>query len=171
MPISATIEGCEHPGSLMTLYYDTAADCVTPVWVEHLGIVGDMTLNDEDEKNEVERRSLGIKEYSSGDTDISIEGEQIPDANYQGNVWINAARRGGDARQFLILNNRITAVNAAGYRGMFKNFVRNISGPRTGEQKQTFNLAPAACGTCPVRAVKVAVASTAADYDPTQVVS
>jgi len=170
MPISTTITECEKPGSLMTLYYDTAGDCTTPVWVEHAGIVGDMTLNDEDEKNEVERRIGGIKEYSSGDTDISIEGEQIPDFNYQGNVWINAARRGGIARQFLILNNKITAVNAAGYRGMFKNFVRNVSGPRTGEQKQTFNLAPAACSICPVRAVKVAVANAAADYDPTLVV-
>ena len=168
----ATLDACELPGSNMTIYYDTANDCDTPVWVEHVGIDGDLTINDEDDQNRVARRGTahGIKEYSSGDTELEIEGQQVPDFSYEGFQRIIYARKGGPAQHFLILSDKITVVGAFGYRGKWKNFRRNHSGPNEGQQEYSFLLKPAACSDCNVRPVQIAVASTPADYDPTTII-
>ena len=168
MPISTTPVDCVNPGKDMTLYYNTGS-CAVPVWVEHLGVVGDLQLEDTDDEEEVSRRrsAYNIKEFSPGMQTVSISGQQITDFNYQGNRYINASKKGGSPQDFLILTSPLTVVNAYGYRGKFYNFVRSVSGPMQGEQEQTFNLKPAACADCHVRAVLVSVSGTAADFDLT----
>lgn len=150
----------------MTLYYNTGT-CGTPVWVEHEGVVGDLQLEDSDDEEEVTRRRTvyNIKEYTPGLTDVAISGQIITDFNYQGTRYILSAKRGGSPKDFLILTAPLTVVNAYGYRGKFYNFSRGVSGPQQGEQELSFNLKPAACADCPVRAVLVSVSGTAADFD------
>lgn len=167
MPISTTITECTNDGSNMRLYYNISGDCATPVYVEHVGIVGDLQITDTSDENQLMRRgSLGtIKTFNPGDEDVSVSGTQIVDGNYQGFLVINSARKGNSAVDFLILTGPLTEVNSVGYRGKWWNFERSISAPAEGEQEASFNLKPAACSDCAVRAVKIAVANTAADWD------
>lgn len=168
MPLSATIADCVNKGKDMVLYYNTGT-CASPVFVEHQGIKGDMTLAEADDEEEVQRRSSAsnIKEYVPGLTDVGISGTQITDGNYEGNVFLNSMRTGGVPRDVLVLTDDIGTVHAYGWRGKMWNFDRGISGPFQGEQEQSFSLKPAACSDCAVRAVKVLVAAAAADWDAT----
>lgn len=168
MPLSAVPVDCQNAGRDMILYYNVG-DCATPIWVEHLGVIGDMNLGDVDDEEQLSRRrsTSRIKEYLPGDTDISITGQQITDGNYEGNAFLNSMRRGGEPGDVLVLTEPISSVNAYGVRGKMWNFDRSISGPASGEQEQQFSLKPAACSDCAVRYVHVEVAETAADFDPT----
>lgn len=168
MPLSATIAECQNKGKDMVLYYNTGS-CLIPVWVEHIGIVGDLTLAEADDEEEVQRRrsTSNVKVYVPGLTDVGITGTQITDGNYEGNAFLNSMRLGGSPRDVLVLTDDIGTVGAYGWRGKMYNLDRGISGPYSGEQEQNFNLKPAACADCDVRPVKVAVAAAAADYDPT----
>lgn len=169
MPASTTITECQNDGSDMRLYYDISGTCATPVLVEHVGIIGDLNVPDTDDENQVNRRgdSGTIKKYNPGDTDVSITGTQIVAGNYEGFLAITKAKKGGSPGIFLVLTGPVSEVNAIGYFGKWYNFDRSISGPAEGEQEASFNLKPAACSDCEVRAVKVAVADTAADWDQT----
>jgi len=168
MPLSATIAECQNKGKDMALYYNTGS-CSVPVWVEHIGVIGDLTLAEADEEEELQRRrsTTNVKVYIPGLTDVGITGTQITDGNYEGNVFLNSMRTGGDPRDVLLLTDDIATVGAYGWRGKMYNFDRGISGPYQGEQEQNFNLKPAGCSDCDVRAVKVAVASAVANYDAT----
>ena len=74
MPISTTITECTNDGSNMRLYYNISGDCATPVYVEHVGIVGDLQITDTSDENQLMRRgSLGtIKTFNPGDEDVSV---------------------------------------------------------------------------------------------------
>jgi hypothetical protein len=171
MALSTAIANCQNPGINALIYYNVASTdaCDTPIFVEHEGIVGDLNIGMVDDEEELTRRSSTtfFKEYSPGKTEANVTGQQVPDGNYEGNVVLNGAIRGGDPVDLLILNDDIDTQYAYGLRGKFYNFDRSLSAPATGEQEQTFSLKPAACSDCPVRYVKVAVAGTAADWDPT----
>lgn len=164
---TATPEQCDRKGSELTLYYNTGT-CDIPVWVQHLGIVGDLTISETDDEDELSIRdpSRNIKQYIEGRTDIAITGEQVTDPEYEGHSFLTAMRPGGDPGDILVLTGPLDVVGNVGYRGMFRNFDRTSNGPETGAATTAFNLKPAACTTCPVRPVKVSVADTAADYDP-----
>lgn len=168
MALDTTPQDCENAGKDVSLYYNVGT-CAVAIWVEHLGIVGDLNLGETDDENELSRRrsSSDIKEYLPGMTDVSVSGQQITDGNYEGNAFLNSMRKGGSPRDVLVLTDDISTVNAYGYRGKWYNFDRSISGPAQGEQEQTFSLKPAACTDCAVRPVKVTVADTIGDYDPT----
>ena len=169
MPGSTTISNCQSLGKDARLYYSTSGSCAVPVYVEHVGIIGDLNVGDTDDENQVQRRggaSLGIKTYNPGDSDVSITGTQIVDGNYEGFLYINGARKGGNPLDFLVLSGPISEVNTVGYRGKWYNFDRSLSFPAEGEMEQSFSLKPAACSDCAVRPVKVLVANTAADWDP-----
>lgn len=168
--VTTTITECQNDGDEMRLYYNLSGDCDTPVWVEHVGIIGDLDIADTDEENLLNRRGgNSIKKYNPGKTDLAITGKQVVQGNYQGFQVINAAKKGGDPRHLMILTNPIDNVNAIGYAGSWYNFDRSISGPAEGEQEASFNLKPAACvaDECEVKAVKVLVGGTAADWDQT----
>jgi len=168
MALTATPQDCVNPGKDMTLYYNVGT-CGSPIWVEHLGVTGDLSLNEEDEEQAVQRRraSSRVNEFNPGNTDVSISGQQMTDSNYEGNAFLNSMRAGGTPREVLILTAPIAVVGAMGWRGKFWNFNRSISGPISGEQEQQFSLKPAACTDCPVKTVKVATTNVAADFDPT----
>lgn len=169
------ITECQNDGDEMRLYYSLSGDCEVPVWVEHVGIIGDLNLGDVDDKNEVRRRgsSSNIKKYNPGNSEIEITGTQIVQGNYQGFQVINSAKKGGSPRHFMILTAPISTVNAIGYAGQMYNSDRSISGPGEGEQEASFSLYPAACvaAACEVKAVKVLSAGTAADWDQTVISS
>lgn len=151
------------------LYYSTSGSCAAPVYVEHVGIINDLSVADTDDENQVQRRGSaggGIKKYNPGDSEVNITGTQIVDGNYEGFLYINGARKGGNPLDFLVLSGPLSEVNAVGFRGKWYNFDRSLSFPAEGEQEQTFSLKPAACSNCDVRAVKVLVSGTAADWDP-----
>ena len=163
------ITSCQNDGDQMKLYYNLSGDCAAPVWVEHVGIINDLNLNDTDDQQQVNRRGSinSIKEYNPGDTELEVSGTQIVQGNYQGFQVINSAKKGGVARHFMILTGPISEVNSIGYAGLFYNFERSISGPGDGEQEASFLLKPAACASddCKVKAVKVLSAGTAADWN------
>lgn len=168
MPLSESIASCQNPGSDMIAYYNVGT-CAVPVWSEHEGIVGDLNLGMVDDEEELTRRTStsNFKEYTPGKTDVSFTGQQIPDGNYEGNAAFNSAIKDGTPLDILVLTDDLSVVNSYGIRGKMYNFDRSISGPATGEQEQTFSFKPAACSDCPVRYVQVAIAGTAADFDPT----
>lgn len=165
---------CQYDGSNAKLYYNLSGDCDAPVWVEHVGITGDLNLADTDDQQQVNRRTgVRVKAYNPGDTEIAITGTQIPQANYQGFQVINAAKRGGSPRHFMFLSGPISSVNSFGYSGMFYNFDRTVSAPAEGEMEQSFELKPAACVAteCEIQAIKVLSAGTAADWNQTVISS
>lgn len=162
------ITQCQYNGSDARLYYNLSGDCNNPVWVEHVGIVGDLTLTDTDDQQQVVRRGGGsIKTYNPGDTEISIAGTQVPQVNYQGFQAITSAKKGGSPRHFMFLTGPIATVNSFGYSGQFYNFERSVSAPGEGEMEQSFELRPAACvlDECEVKAVKVLSGGTASDWN------
>ncbi len=170
MPLTTTPSDCQNAGKDMVLYYNVG-DCADPVWIEHLGIVGDMNLGDTTDKEELQRRrsDSDIKEYLPGQSDISVTGTQLTDGNYEGNAVLNSARKNGEPIDVLVLTAPISEVGAYGVRGKFYNFDHSISGPNQGEQNQNFDLSPAACGDCPVRYVKVNVSDAIVDYNPADI--
>ncbi len=158
---------CQYDGSNAKLYYNLSGNCAAPVWVEHIGIVGDLSLADTDDKQQVNRRGgRAIKAYNPGDTEIAITGTQIPQANYQGFQVINAAKKGGKPRHFMFLTGSLSNVNAFGYSGHFFNFDRSVSAPGDGEMEASFDLQPAACvaAACEVKAIKVLSIGTTSDW-------
>ena len=169
-----SIVDCQYDGSNARLYYNLSGDCASPVWVEHVGIIGDLTIGDTDDEQQVNRRGARkIKVYNPGDSDITVSGNQIPQANYQGFQVINAAKGGGNPRHFMVLTGPVSSVNSFGYSGKFFNFDRSVSAPGEGEMEAAFNLKPAACveTACEVKAVKVLSAGTAADWNQTVISS
>lgn len=167
MPLATTITECQNDGRDAKIYYSLSGDCANPVYTLHVGIIGDLNIGDTSDENQVNRRdsNTGIKSYNPGDADVNITGTQIVDGNYQGFAVLTRAKKGGTPVYLLILSGPVTEVNAIGYRGKWWNFDRSISMPSEGEQEASFSLKPAACSDCPVRAVKVAVSGTAADWD------
>lgn len=159
----------------LTLYYNTG-DAETPVWVEHKGMIEDLTLNETEDENEMtaRRTSRVVKEFNEGDIDVSITGTQITDPGYEGWQFLNSMRRGGQSRDVMILTGKIASVGSYGWRGDFRNFDRTVNGPAVGNMTSAVNLKPAAqcrTGHVEVRVVKIAVAGTAANFDPTSYVS
>jgi hypothetical protein len=156
----------------MLMYYNVGT-CLVPVWAEHSGVVGDLTLGITDDEEELIRRSstANFKEYIPGRTDISITGNQIPDGNYDGNAAFNSAIKDSGAIDLLVMTDDVDTLYAYGVRGKFYNFDRSINAPAQGEMEQAFSFKPAACADCPVRYVRVSVEGTAADWDPTDFTS
>ena len=168
MALTETPQDCDKRGNELTLYYNVGDDA-TQVWVEHLGMIDDLTMSEvEDENEQTTRRSTrSVKEYNQGDIDLNITGTQLTDTNYEGWAFLNSLRRGGNPGDIMVLTGLITEVGSYGWRGMFRNFDRTISGPATGNMTSAVNLKPAACADVPVRVVKIAVSDTVADFDPT----
>ncbi len=162
MPLSTTLANCQNPGSDMTIYWN-AGTGGSPIWVEHLGIVGDLNLSIVDDEDESNRRTStsNFKEFSPGKTDLSITGVQIPDGNYEGNAAFNSAIKDGDPIDLLVLTGPIDEEYAYGVRGDFYNFDRSISGPATGQQEQSFNFKPALCPVTEVGYVQIVSAAVA----------
>jgi hypothetical protein len=178
MPGLTDLTNCDKKGSEVSLYYDTADDpttaggssCTTPVWVYHKGITGDLSINDTDDEEELSVRDPDMlyKQYTESKSDLEISGEQVVDPAYEGCIYMVSARPGSFARNFLALTGYLTEVGNVGFKGKFRNFDRSITGPETGAPKQNFKLKPAACvkSGCKITPVKVATASTLANYDP-----
>jgi hypothetical protein len=149
--------------------YLNLGDFETPVWHEHIGLTGDLTCTETEDENELttRNRNRSVKEYTEGDTDMMIAGQQVVDSEYIGWQFLYSMRTNGDAQDDMFLTQAISVVGAVGWRGMMRNYSRTFNAPATGSQTQEFSLKPAACTTVPVRPVKIAVADTADDYDPT----
>lgn len=170
MPLSATLSDCQNDGSNFATYYNVGT-AGAPIWVEHLGILGDLTLTITDDENQTTRRnsSSNFKEYLPGKTEVSFTGQQIVDGNYEGNAAFNSAIKDGTPIDLLLLTDDVDTAYSYGLRGEFYNFDRSINAPAEGEMEQAFNMRPAACATTPVRYVKVETPGTAADWDPTDI--
>lgn len=158
---------CDKQGSDLSLYYNTGT-CETPVFVYHKGIIGDLTINETDDENELTVRNPSVthKEYTGGKTDLSISGEQAFDTQYEGYSFLESMRSSGSPGDVLVLSGLISVVGSQGWRGKWINFERTKNGPITGAATVTFNLKPAACQDCPVRPVQVSVANAIVDFDP-----
>jgi len=158
---------CNKQGSDLSLYYNTGT-CSVPVFVYHKGIIGDMTINDTDDENELATRNPAVahKEYTGGKTDLSVSGEQAYDTAYEGFSFLESMRSSGVPGDVLILSGLISVVGSQGWRGKWINFDRTKNGPINGPATVAFNLKPAACSDCTVRPVQVAVADAVADFDP-----
>lgn len=167
---TATPVNCDLRGLDATLYFNLG-DEDTPIWTEHLGITGDMTCSETEDDNELttRNRNRAVKEYSEGDTDINITGTQVMDSLYIGWQVLYSMRTHGEPYDIMYLSEPLSEVGAVGWRGMMRNKDRTGNAPATGPQTQNFSLRPAACTEVPVRPVRVSVADTAADYDPTEV--
>ena len=170
MVATATPENCDLRGMDMVLYFNMGDDD-TPIWVEHEGLTGDITVAETEDENELStrRRNRVVKEYTEGDTDIAITGTQVMDPLYIGWQYLYSARTNGEAKDFMVLTQPLSEVGAVGWRGMMRNYDRTFNGPAQGSQNQNFNLKPSACTTVPVRSVMVSEEDTAADWDPTEV--
>lgn len=167
--MSTVIESCKK-GSDMTLYYNTGTGA-SPTWVEHLGMVEDLDVNESDELSELSgrRASRKVKEYNQGDTELSISGSQIHDPGYEGWQILNAARNDGVSKDLLVLSGSLATAGSYGWRGDFWNSDRSLKGPSSGDMVNAVNLQPAApchADHQEVRVVKVATPGTAADFDP-----
>ena len=168
MTATATPQNCDVRGMEMTLYFNLGDD-ETPVWTEHIGLTGDMSMGEteDDEELNTRNRNRSVKEYVEGETDLNITGEQVSDPQYIGWQILYSARTHGDPVDLLVLTNPLDVVGAVGWRGMFRNKDRTTNGPATGAQTQQFSLRPAACAAVPVRPVKVTAEEVVEDYDPT----
>lgn len=160
---------CDLRGMEAALYLNLGDD-VTPIWHEHIGLTGDLTCTETEDENELttRNRNRSVKEYTEGETDLTITGQQVMDPEYIGWQFLYSMRTGGEAQDVMYLTQPISVLGAVGWRGMMRNFDRTFNSPATGSQTQNFSLRPAACTPVSVRPVKIAVADTAADYDPTQ---
>ena len=168
MAQSANLTQCDRKGSEGSIYFNATGTCLVPVWIYHKGVVGDLELTETENENENTGRdpAVLVREYTEDRIELEISGQQYIDSDYEGCNYINSMRSGGSSRDILILDGYITEVGVTGWRGKFRNFDRSKSYPESGPPRQQFRLKPAACGDCKVRPVKVAVAGTAADYDP-----
>lgn len=178
MPGATELINCDKKGSEVSLYYDTADDpaavggsnCATPVWVFHKGITGDLSINETEDEEELSVRDPDqmYKQYSESKADLEISGEQAVEPGYEGYIYLNSARTGSYARNFLVLTGYLTELLNVGFKGKFRGFDRSITGAESGPAKQNFKLKPAACvrAGCKITPVKTAAASTIATYDP-----
>ena len=164
---TATPTKCDRRGKEGALYFNTGDDA-SQVWVEHLGILGDLTLGEVEDDEEFPTRESDryVKEYIEGDTDINITGEQLIDEEYEGFLILNTARPGGSPIDVMVLSNSIDVDGTLGWRGMMRNKDRTWNFPETGGMRQAFSLRPAACSAVRVRPVKIST-SAPADWDPT----
>ena len=167
---TAVTESCKR-GIDLTLYYNTGTNAAQ-VWVEHVGIIEDLSMPETEDENELTGRRVTrqVKEYTDGDIDISITGTQVCDPEYEGWQFLNSMRNGGPSRDVMCLTGKIGEVGSYGWRGDFRNFDRSFNGPATGNLTNAFNLKPAVpcrADHVGVRVVKVAVADAIADFDPT----
>lgn len=139
---NSTVQSC-NKGSEMQLYYNTGTEG-TPVWVEHVGIVEDITINETDDLQEQNsRRSTRVvKEYNEGETELSITGTQTNDPEYEGWQFLNSARPGGTPKDCMILSGKIDELGAYGWRGSFWNSDRTTNGPAVGNMTNALNLQP-----------------------------
>jgi len=158
---------CNKQGSDLSLYYNTGT-CDTPVFVYHKGIIGDMTVNETDDENELTVRNPAVKhkEYTAGKMDLGISGEQALDTQYEGYSFLESMRASGTPGDVLILTGLISVVGSQGWRGKWHNFDRTKNGPIAGAATVAFSLKPAACSDCAVRPVQVAVANAVATFNP-----
>jgi hypothetical protein len=159
---------CDLAGMEAGLYYNLG-DSESPVWVEHVGITGDLTCTETEDENELTTRNRNrkVKEYTEGEIDVNITGTQVLDSEYQGYQALYSARKGGDPLDIMFLTQAITEIGAVGWRGKARNFDRTFNAPATGSQTQNFSLKPAACTDAPFREVKVTAEDTITDFDPT----
>lgn len=169
MTATATPQNCDVRGMEMTLYFNLGDDD-TPVWTEHLGLTGDMTISEveDDEELTTRNRNRAVKEYVEGETDLNITGEQVMDPQYIGWQMLYSARTHGQPIDVMVLTNPMDVVGAVGWRGKMRNKDRTFNGPATGAQTQQFSLRPSACTDVPVRPVKVVAENDVEDYDPTE---
>lgn len=163
-------QNCDLRGLEACLYYNNGT-AASPVWVEHLGIVGDLTCTETEDENELTTRNRNrrTKEYTEGDIDMMIGGTQIVDSLYHGWQFLYSMRRNGTSKDVMFLTEPINVVGAVGWRGKMRNFDRTFNAPSSGSQTQNFSLKPAACTDVSVREVRIATANTVANYDPTVV--
>lgn len=168
------LESC-NKGSEVTLYYNVG-DADTPVWIEHIGMIEDLDVNETEELNELtgRRTSRLVKEYNQGEIELSITGTQITSPEYEGWKFLNSMRTGGVSREVCVLTGKIGKVGSYGWRGDFWNSDRTTRGPATGNMTSAVNLQPAApchADHSPVRVVKIASAGVTGDFDPTDFTS
>ena len=173
MASTATPETCQK-GSELVLYYNTGTED-TPTWVEHVGVINDLSLNETEELQELTGRRIGrlVKEYNEGEMELSISGEQLVDPEYEGWQFLNSMRTGGISREVMCLTGPVTVVGSYGWRGDFRSSDRTINGPASGSMTSPVNLQPAAqchADWSECRVVKIIDVSTVAtlqDFDPT----
>lgn len=165
--LSPDVTSCNKRGQELLLYYNVGDDD-SQVWVEHKGIIGDMTLNETEELNQQSVRSVTrtVLEYTEGEIELSVNGTQIVDPEYEGFAILNSMRREGDPQDIMVLTGPIAEEGNIGWRGFMLNSDRTLNGPETGAMTQNFNLQPAACTEVPVRPVEVVSANTIANFDP-----
>jgi len=165
---TATPLMCDLRGMEAGLYYNTGDD-TTEVWVEHVGVIGDLTVTETEDENELTTRNRNrkVKEYTEGEVEVMIGGTQVVDSAYQGWQVLYSMRKGGEPYDMMFLTQAISEVGAVGWRGKMRNFDRTFNAPATGTQTKNFSLKPAACTDVSVREVKIALANTVVDFDPT----
>lgn len=168
MVLDATPQDCEKRGMELTLYYNVGDDD-TQVWVEHVGIVGDLTMPETEElqARNARRSTRDVNEYTEGEIELAITGTQMTDPNYEGWAILNSMRRGGSPQDIMVLTGLISEQYSTGWRGMFRNSDRTYNGPESGGMTNNFNLQPAACTEVPVRPVQIQTPDTVEDFDPT----
>jgi hypothetical protein len=170
MSQSANLTECDKKGSEFSLYLNLGNDCSTPVWTYHIGVTGDLNINETEDESEQSVRDPAqlVKQYIESKIDVEISGEQVVDQLYEGCAFLNSARSGGSPVDVAALSGYIDDVGSMGWRGRFRNFDRSMTGPESGAATQQFRLKPAACQTavCKVRPVMIATADTIGDYNP-----
>lgn len=141
---------CDRRGRDMVLYYNTGT-CIAPVWVLHKGIIGDLTLSETEDDEELASRNPDriTKEYIDGEIDLAVTGTMGTDEGYAGYSFLMTRGSIG----VMILTGSFDEENSSGWEGEWKNKDRTINGPTTGSMTTNFNLKPAACTLCPVRPV------------------
>ena len=167
------ISGCPK-GSEVTLYYNTGVIASTPVWVEHIGMVEDLDMNETEDLTELTGRRDGrqVKEFNEGEIELAIIGTQICDPEYEGWQYLNASRTGGIPQVFACLTGKLDVVGSYGWRGQFWNGDRTFRGPANGDLVNAVNLQPAAPCSDPaetVHVVKIGTPNLVDPFDPTVV--
>lgn len=170
MPQSSELSQCDKKGSEFSLYLNLGNDCSSPVWTYHIGVTGDLSINETEDEEELSVRDPAqlVKQYIESKIDVEIAGEQVVDQLYEGCAFLNSARSGGTPVDVAALSGYIDDVGSMGWRGRFRNFDRSMAGPETGAPTQQFRLKPAACQAtaCKVRPVIIQSANTVSDYNP-----
>lgn len=139
---------CDRRGRDLVLYYNTGT-CETPVWVLHAGVIGDLTLGETEDDEELASRNPDrlTKEYLDGEIDLSVTGTHSTDEDYEGYQALMTRGLVGA----MVLTGPADVDGSSGWEGEWRNKDRTINGPTTGSMLTNFNLKPAACTLCPVR--------------------
>lgn len=168
MATTATPTMCDRRGKDMTLYLNNGTT-ETPVWIQHLGLTGDITVTETEDEEQIDIRSNTryVKEYIEGDIELTIAGTQMVDEDYEGYLFLYSMRVGGDSKDVMVLTNTIDVDGAVGWRGKMRNKDRSITGASTGGMSANYSLRPAACTDLSVRPVKIDTGAPA-DWDPTE---